>query len=102
MTLEYESAGNSPAMNLSLRNKTAPDADAAKCLARSVTEVLAEEPTVEAVTLNRSRKTISVATLGQADVPKIEKRISATIQTAEADAGHPCGLLTGLESCEDC
>jgi Cd2+/Zn2+-exporting ATPase len=89
-------------MNLSLRTKNTADADAAKCLARSVTQVLAEEPTVEAVTLNRSRKTISVATLGRADVPKIEKRISATIQTAEAEIGHPCGLLSGQENCEDC
>jgi Zn2+/Cd2+-exporting ATPase len=89
-------------MNQTLRNKTLADAESAKCLARSVTEVLAEEPTVEAVTLNRSRKTISVATLGQVDVPKIRERISATIQTAETGTGHPCGLLTGLESCEDC
>jgi Cd2+/Zn2+-exporting ATPase len=89
-------------MNLSLRNKNTADAEGTKCLARSVTQVLADEPTVEAVTLNRSRKTISVATLGRADVPKIEKRISATIQTAEAEVGHPCGLLTGLENCEDC
>jgi len=89
-------------MNQTSRSQTVADAEGAKCLARSVTQVLAEEPTVEAVTLNRSRKTISVATLGQVDVPKIKERISASIQTAEVEVGHPCGLLSGLENCEDC
>jgi Cd2+/Zn2+-exporting ATPase len=94
-------AGNTHAMSAS-SNKTIAETDAAKCLARSVTEVLAQEPTVEAVTLNRSRKTISVATLGQADVPKIKERISATIQSAETEGGITCGLLSGRENCAEC
>ncbi len=83
------------------RNQTETGPDA-KCLARSVTKVFAEEPTVEAVTVNRLQKTISVATLGRVDVPKIREKISATIQTAEADSEHPCGLLSGLVECADC
>lgn len=78
---------------------TGPDA---KCLARSVSKVFADEPTVEAVTVNRQQKTISVATLGQVDVPKIQEKISTTIQTAEADAEHPCGLLAGEVRCAAC
>ncbi len=89
-------------MNPLSRNKSHAGPEGVKCLARSVTEVLAEEPTVEAVTLNRSQKTISVATLGRVDVPRIEERISATIQSAETDAAHSCGLLSGREHCDDC
>ena len=39
-----------------------------KCLARSVAEALAENPTLEAVTVDQAHHTISVATLGRADV----------------------------------
>jgi Cd2+/Zn2+-exporting ATPase len=90
-------------MGQSTSSETQPGADQGKCLARSVTEVLAEEPALEAVTFNRSRHTISVATLGQADVPKITERVAATIQNAEA-AGekHPCGLLSGVGDCQSC
>jgi Cd2+/Zn2+-exporting ATPase len=84
------------------QSKTTPDAEDPKCLARSVTQVLAEEPTVEAVTLNRSRNTISVATLGQADVPKIKERISASIQSAETKGDFACGLLSGQSNCGEC
>ena len=52
--------------------------------------------------MNRQQKTISVATLGQVDVPKIQEKISTTIQTAEADAEHPCGLLAGEVRCAAC
>src|SRR5579863_5279130 len=84
------------------RNQPESSAEAGKCLARSVTKVFAEEPTVEAVTVNRAQKTISVATLGQVDVPKIREKIAATIQTAEQDPEHPCGLLTGRVQCGNC
>src|SRR5579859_7259739 len=78
------------------------DPDTAKCLARSVTEALAAEPTLEAVTVNRLRKTISVATLGQVDVPRITERITTTIQKAGADTDSPCALLSGHGDCHTC
>src|ERR1700689_2336232 len=77
-------------------------ADDAKCLARSVTEALADEPALEAVTVNRAQKTISVATLGQVDVPKITERINTTIQKAGADSGSACALLSGEGDCHTC
>jgi Cd2+/Zn2+-exporting ATPase len=85
-------------------HKTATDDDVgnSKCLARSVTEALAQEPALEAVTVNRSQKTISVATLGRADVPKITERISTTIQNAGADAEGECALLSGEGDCQTC
>ena len=72
------------------------------CLARSVSKVLADEPAVEAVTVNRQRKTISVATFGRADVPKIQEKISETISRADADEHHTCGLLAGDGDCGRC
>ena len=84
-----------------------PDAarkpDPGKCLARSVAQALAEDPTLEAVTVDQTHHTISVATLGQTDVPKLTKRISATIQQAqESDGLQPCTLLAGETTCQTC
>jgi Cd2+/Zn2+-exporting ATPase len=77
------------------------EAGQTKCLARSVTDVLAQEPALEAVTVNRSQKTISVATLGQANVPKITERITTSFQNAEAEQ-EVCGLLSGEGDCQSC
>ena len=75
----------------------------AACLARSVVETLADEPMLEAVTIDRARHTISVATLGRSDVPKLTKLITARFQEAqEADASHVCSLLTGDGNCSTC
>ncbi len=73
-----------------------------KCLARSVADALAQEPTLEAVTVNRARKTISVATLGQVDVPRITERVSASIQSARESAEPACAVLTGIGDCQTC
>jgi Cd2+/Zn2+-exporting ATPase len=84
-----------------------PDAlrkpDPGKCLARSVADALAEDPTLEAVTVDQAHHTISVATLGQTDVPKLTERISATVQHAqEAGPLEPCTLLAGETTCQTC
>jgi Cd2+/Zn2+-exporting ATPase len=76
---------------------------ASKCLARSVAEALAEDPTLEAVTVDRIHHTISVATLGQTDVPKLTQRISATVEQAEESSGtESCTLLKGDPTCARC
>ncbi|MDB6064671.1 MAG: heavy metal translocating P-type ATPase [Pedosphaera sp.] len=85
-----------------IETESSIDAQHAKCLARSVTDVLAEEPTLEAVTVNRLRKTISVATLGQVDVPRITERVATTIRNAEVDSGAACSLLSGVGDCNTC
>jgi Cd2+/Zn2+-exporting ATPase len=86
---------------------TKPDAlrqpDPGKCLARSVAQALAEDPTLEAVTVDQAHQTISVATLGKTDVPKLTERISATVRQAqEAGALQPCTLLAGQTNCQTC
>ena len=77
--------------------------EANTCLARSVVDTLAEEPTLEAVTIDRAQRKISVATLGRADVARLTERITTQFQTAQtADAGHTCSLLNGEGDCFSC
>ena len=77
--------------------------DPGKCLARSVADALAEDPTLEAVTVDQVHHTISVATLGKTDVPKLTERISATVQHAQEAADlEPCTLLAGETTCQTC
>ena len=74
-----------------------------KCLARSMADTLAAEPGLEAVTIDRTRQKISVATLGRADVENLTQRVSqklAVAQSAAAESG--CQLLAGNDNCSHC
>jgi Cd2+/Zn2+-exporting ATPase len=82
---------------------TRPAPDVGKCLARSVVEVLKDEPSLEAVTINRAQQTISVATLGRTDVPRLSESVSIRIQKAyEAGLNEHCLLLHGTGDCRTC
>src|SRR5262249_12332555 len=73
------------------------------CLARSVVDALAEDPTLEAVTIDRAHKKISVATLGQTDVPRLTERIRKTFQSPPGGKAEPgCTLLAGHGECRTC
>ncbi|MBI3848848.1 MAG: cadmium-translocating P-type ATPase [Verrucomicrobia bacterium] len=90
-------------MSLPSQTEAPRDSETPKCLARSVADALATEPTLEAVTINRARQTISVATLGRADVPRLTERITTTIRKGqEADVSHHCHLLAGEGDCQTC
>jgi Cd2+/Zn2+-exporting ATPase len=90
-------------MSATPQAKTAPGPEGSPCLARSVANALAEDPTLEAVTINRAQKTISVATLGKADVPRLTGRISASFQRAQENRGpRRCTLLAGHDECQTC
>jgi len=66
-------------------------------------DTLAEEPALEAVTIDRAHHKISVATLGRTDVGKLTERITTKFQAAEAvDTGHACSLLNGQGDCFSC
>jgi Zn2+/Cd2+-exporting ATPase len=78
------------------------DQTSGACFTRAVTRVLAEEPALEAVTLDRARNTISVATLGRTDVTKLTERVSAKIQAAEESKAAACQLLRGSGNCSTC
>jgi Cd2+/Zn2+-exporting ATPase len=73
------------------------------CLARSVADTLAEEPSLEAVTFDVAQKKISVATLGRTDVEKLTLRLSEKIQAAQnLEASQTCLLLSGKSDCAGC
>jgi Cd2+/Zn2+-exporting ATPase len=73
------------------------------CLARSVADTLAEEPALEAVTIDAARQKISVATLGRTDVEKLTQRLTEKFKSAQtAGATHTCTLLSGKSDCAVC
>ena len=77
--------------------------DNANCLARSVVDVLSKEPSLEAVTINRSENKISVATLGKTDEPRMNETITGRIQKAyEKGVAEHCLLLEGAGDCRQC
>ena len=83
-------------------NQTGPR-EVNACLTRSVVETLAEEPALEAVTIDRAHRKISVATLGRADVARLTERITNQFQAVQAtDAAHTCSLLNGNGDCFSC
>ena len=59
-------------------------------------DTLAEEPALEAVTIDRAHQKISVATLGRTDVEKLTQRVTTKFQAVQtADTNRACSLLTG-------
>src|ERR1044071_3260096 len=92
-------------MAATLEKRQGEDQDhrAGKCLARCVMDAFAADPTLEAVTIDPARETISVATLGQANLLTTTDRVRETIQkTREQDADKSCALLAGSGSCNTC
>jgi Cd2+/Zn2+-exporting ATPase len=68
-----------------------------------VVEALGQNPTLEAVTIDRSQRTISVATLGQADALALTGHITTRFEAAQAAATERgCVLLTGGGDCQRC
>jgi len=76
--------------------------DPQRCLARSVVKTLADEPALEAVTIDRGRHTISVATLGRTDVGRLTDRISRQFEAVQNASDQACGLLSGTGDCWKC
>jgi Cd2+/Zn2+-exporting ATPase len=93
-------------MSSPLTNSSGLGGEAGQCLARSVADTLAEEPALEAVTIDRAQQKISVATLGQVPqdgIARLTERITAKFQAAQAaDPGHVCSLLSGRGDCLSC
>jgi len=90
-------------MNSSSEKHSRPGSETGQCLARSVVDTLAEEPALEAVTIDRAHQKISVATLGRTDVDRLTERITTKFQEAQAAAAsHVCSLLSGRGDCLSC
>jgi Cd2+/Zn2+-exporting ATPase len=74
-----------------------------RCLARSVAATFDAEPALEAVTIDRETQTLSVATMGQTDVPRITGRLTESYEHAcIAEGEHECSLLAGTGDCSTC
>jgi Cd2+/Zn2+-exporting ATPase len=93
-------------MNSSLEKHSGRGGETGQCLARSVVDTLAEEPALEAVTIDRARQKISVATLGrvpQDGIGRLTDRITREFEAAQSvSAGRNCNLLTGQDDCRSC
>ena len=90
-------------MNSSPDKRVAHPDEAEQCLARSVVDTLAEEPALEAVTIDAAHQKISVATLGRTDVDRLTRRLTDKIQSSQnADPNHACSLLSGKNECAVC
>jgi Zn2+/Cd2+-exporting ATPase len=90
-------------MNAPPENRPTRENETGHCLARSVADTLAEEPALEAVTIDRAHQKISLATLGRADVNRLTERITNQFETAQAvSAERHCSLLTGQSDCATC
>jgi Cd2+/Zn2+-exporting ATPase len=90
-------------MNSSPDKRSTQHDEAEQCLARSVVDTLAEEPSLEAVTIDAARQKISVATLGRADVEKLTRRLTDKFQSSpKTDPQHACSLLSGKSDCTIC
>lgn len=73
------------------------------CLARSVVDTLANEPGLEAITIDPAHEKISVATIGRAPQGGIEtltRRVTEKIHGAMER--QSCGLLEGAAECHEC
>jgi len=90
-------------MSGSVKSDVPGRASSAACLARSVADALAEDPALEAVTIDRSRRTISLATIGRTDGAELSERITAKFQEAQQSPNSQvCSLLSGEGDCVSC
>ena len=90
-------------MTSSSATKPARTDDSKQCLARSVVDALDAEPSLEAVTINRARQTIAVATLGKTDEPRLVENVTGRIKKAyENGPSDHCQLLQGNGDCLTC
>lgn len=73
------------------------------CLARSILDAFAQEPTLEAVTVDPEAQTVAVATLGQTDMNRLQQRLADSLQRAqETRADSACAMLDGGGDCATC
>src|SRR5947207_12340581 len=86
-----------------MKAETQAPIDSMLCLTRTVAEAMKVEPALEAVKINRARRSISVATLGRPKTPDLEGLLTAQIwQIEQAGAGRRCALLDGAVDCSTC
>jgi Cd2+/Zn2+-exporting ATPase len=88
---------------MSNRQPQKPSPGPHRCLVDAVAEVMAHEPSLEAVRFDRVHRTVSVATLGNADPTALEQRLTRRIQQVQpAPGSSTCCVIEGQGTCRDC
>src|SRR5688572_3806172 len=72
------------------------------CLVRAVVDAMQENAALEAVTIDREREQVSLATLGVTDASAISQRITERIKSVAGPRDTRCQLYTGAADCHDC
>jgi Cd2+/Zn2+-exporting ATPase len=74
-----------------------------QCLVRTVADALAEDSSLEAVSIDTADQTVSVATLGKRTEPQPNEHLLARIQAARTESqSQQCNLLSGHGTCDTC
>ena len=90
-------------MNERLSSTTSPQGADPNCLVRTIADAMQEEPALEAVRIDRARRSVSVATLGKPRNADLEGQLLAQIrQMEEAGREERCALLDGAADCSTC
>ena len=71
-----------------------------RCLVQTVADVMRREPTLEAVKIDRARRSISLATLGEPK-PDLERVVTQQIRVLQEQT-PACRLLEGDADCHSC
>lgn len=96
-------AAERPAAGMNNPQPESPDSPAPRCLVQAVAELMEHEPTLEAVRFNRVRRTLSVATLGNADPARLEQRLAERIGLVRPTSGpSACCVIEGQGDCSAC
>ena len=86
-----------------MRTPSGKQSNHPQCLVHSVAVALADEPALEAVTIEDSSESVFVATLGKVTDPTLEKRVAEMVRKVrEASGSNECGLLQGKPNCDGC
>ncbi|MCS7089858.1 MAG: cation-translocating P-type ATPase [Verrucomicrobiota bacterium] len=74
-----------------------------ECMARAILRAFAEEPSLEAVSVDPRRRVLEVATLGRTNVVRLRDRVEQAVRTAAKHyAVDRCGLVMGQGACHTC
>jgi Cd2+/Zn2+-exporting ATPase len=80
-----------------------PPAGGPACLVQTVADAMKNEPALEAVRIDRVRRSVSLATLGRAKNADLERALMAQIrQLEQAEKEQRCALFDGSADCSAC
>ena len=90
-------------MKAETSSATAAPSQGNLCLTQTIAQAMSAEPALEAVKINRTQRSISLATLGRPKSPDLEAYLTAQIrQIEQAEASQRCALLDGAADCSTC